>query len=235
MLPHRRPARSRAALVAALLTALLGAPGCTPEAAPAPAAATPVQPPGTVLLVDDLPLTAAEVEPLCRDIRALYPEYSPLHARRLALTNEFLPRRAARASAPERWREARDACERAGPELGRAGQPGGPVPMRIEGRFKNLGLGLWSAARHLPTGEWSAPLEFPGRWLRVRVESRVESDDPLLEQLTLAYFEFPYVPTEDPAGVVQAAIDRARLRLLDPEFAEAVPEAWKHRMGGSPP
>jgi hypothetical protein len=47
--------------------------------------------------------------------------------------------------------------------------------------------------------------------------------------------EFPYVDPEHGRAEIERAIDRARLTLLDPDFAAAVPEAWKHRMRGSPP
>jgi hypothetical protein len=186
-----------------------------------------------VLLVDGIPLAEDEAEPLCRDILALYPEYSRLHALRVALTNELLPRLAARASAPERWREARDACR----EVRVDGSHGGveaPPARRIEGGFNALGIGLWSAARPLPEGEWSEPIDLAGRWLRVRLDGRGgEGDETLAETLQLSLIEFPYVDPLAPGAAIEAAIDRARLELIDPEFAEAVPEAWKHRMRGS--
>lgn len=185
--------------------------------------------------MNGLALTGAEVVSLCDDIRELYPEYSLLHARRLALTNEFLPRLAVHAMSAEPWLRARAACERARPELEQAGQPSAFVTTRIEGHFKSLGIGLWSAARHLSLGEWSEPIELTGRWLRLRLEARSESADPLLETLELTLLEFPYLPPEEAERAVQSAIDRAHLTLLDADFAEAVPETWKHRMRGSPP
>ena len=106
--------------------------------------------------------------------------------------------------------------------------------MQSEGRFKALGLGVWSAARHQPLGEWSAPLEFTGRWLRVRLDGRNGAADPLLETLQVSVLEFPYVDPERAHAEIEGAIDRARLTLLDPEFAEAVPESWKYRMRGAP-
>jgi hypothetical protein len=198
---------------------------CAPESPPA-AGTSAEHPEGTVLLVDEQPLTAGEMIRLTADIRQLYPEYSLLHARRLALTNEFLPRLAARAREPERWSAARTACMEANDELeARA--------TRVEGRFHGLGLSLWSAARHLPVGEWSAPLDLPGRWVRLRLDERLEAADPREEFLRVSLVEFGYLAPAPNA--LEEAIDHARLTVIDPSFGEAVPEQWKHRMRGSRP
>jgi hypothetical protein len=178
-----------------------------------------------VLLVDGLALTASEIDPLCADVLALYPEYSRVHARRLALTNEFLPRLAARSSDPRGWERARAECESASARLDAL------APRTQEGAFAGLGLSLWSAARHLPVGEWSGPLELAGRWLRLRLDERTERPDAREEHLRVSVLEFPFL---DPAAV-EAAIDRAHLEILDPGFAAAVPEAWKHRMRAQEP
>ena len=210
---------------ALLLLALLG---CAPDvAAPPPPGPEPA--PGTVLLVDGLPLTALDLAPLCADILALYPEYALVHARRLALTNECLPRLAARARAPESWQRARTACEEAQDELQNL------VPSSEEGTFHGLGLALWSAARHLPTGEWSPPVEVAGRWLRLRLDERNEHRDPCEERLRVSVLEFPYLDREQDPLALEAAVDQAHLTIVDPDFGEAVPEAWKHRMHGNAP
>lgn len=201
---------------------------CTPAEPPA---AIPPDPrdPDAVLFVDDLPLRAVELEPLCADIAALYPEFTRLHARRLALTNEFLPRLATRVSAPEAWARARAECEAWDPAHAET-----LAARRCEGGFQALGLSLWSAARHLPEGVWSDPIELTGRWLRLRLEARNGAADPLQESLALALLEFPFVDPGAPDAAIQAAIEQARLTLVDADFAAAVPEAWKHRMRGAP-
>lgn len=203
---------------------------CGAEAPPAPATPqAPSYPPGTVLLVEDQPLFAADVEPLSADILELYPEYSPIHARRLALTNVWLPRLACRARYPEAWAAARAACAAASDGLDAAS------PDTLEGSFGGLGVGLWSEARHLSPGTWSGPIEQEGRWLRLRLDERVPADDPREEVLRLSLIAFPYVDPSDPHAQIEAAIDGARLTLVDPRFSEAVPEAWKLRMRGSQP
>jgi hypothetical protein len=180
-----------------------------------------------VLEVDGFELTAAELEPLCGDIHSLYPEYAAVHVTRLALTNEFLPRLALRASAPERWNAARAACAEAVPDA--------LEPVALEGTFQGLGLGLWSAARRLTPGAWSGPIELVGRFVRVRLEEKRAAPDPREESLRLAVLAFPCVDPANERAEVDAAIDRAHLTILDPGFGAAVPEAWKHRMRASKP
>jgi hypothetical protein len=205
--------------------------GCAPES-PAPAAPTAAPrnaagaAPEVALTVDGLELRASELEPLCDDILVLYPEYSRLHARRLALTNEFLPRLAIRARDPERWAEARQAATAADLQA---------APARVEGTFHGLGLGLWSAVRHQAPGAWSEPLELVGRFVRARLDETRAAVDPREEVLVVSVLDFPFVPPADARAAIDGAIDGARLTILDPNFDEAVPEAWKHRMRGSKP
>lgn len=220
-----RPAHSFRRVWIATLAASLG---CAPAAPAAPDAPTGVDAPAdAVLLVSGLPLSAAEVTPLADDIRVLYPEYSTLHARRLALTNEFLPRLAARAQDPEGWQRAREACA--------AAQDLELLAVTAEGGFHGLGVGLWSLARHLSEGEWSGPLELAGRWLRLRLLAREPHADARQERLRLDLVEFAFVPTTEASARLDQAVDAATLTLLDPAFAEAVPETWKHRMRATTP
>ena len=199
--------------------------GCAPEGDPVPAGAPPA-PPGAVLLVEDLPIRAEEVEPLVRDIRQLYPEYTLLHARRLALTNEILPRAAVHA----RHREAREAalvaCRDAEARLDEES------PWSSEGNWAALGIGLWSAARALHPQRWSEPIELIGRWVRLRLDERREGTDPQQEVLRISVLEFPYVDYRAAPEAVELALDTSSLTLVDPAWGEAVPETWKHRMRG---
>jgi len=203
--------------------------GCGREMA-APVVSAP--PPGVVLSVDGLELRAEEVAPLMADIASLYPEYALLHLRRLALTNEFLPRLAARAAAGAAWTNARDASASAGEDAAVLEQL---ADWHGEGTFHGLGVGLWSALRHRAPGVWSEPIELPGRFVRARLDQLVPAEDPREELLRLSLISFPYLAQEGEANPVDAAIDRSTLTLFDPDWAEAVPETWKHRMRGSKP
>ncbi|MEQ1895314.1 MAG: hypothetical protein ABL998_22470 [Planctomycetota bacterium] len=206
------------------LLALATCAACAP-AEPEPASAPAPTPPGdgAVLRVDGRPLTAAEVEHLADGVALLYPEYSRKHARRLALTNELLPRLAGHALQPERWEAARAACAA-------AFEAGALEPRREEGNFGTLGLGLWDAARRLEPGTWSEPIELFGRFVRVRLEERDRAPDPRAEQLAVLVLEFPYLALAEAHNAYDFALDRAQLEIVDPAWREAVPETWQHRM-----
>jgi hypothetical protein len=201
---------------------LLGGASCAPAA---PAAGTPPAPPadGAVLRVDGLALTAAEIDRLADGVELLFPEYSRKHARRLALTNELLPRLAGHALQPERWEAARAACAA-------AFEAGVLEPRLQEGNFDALGLGLWDAARRLELGAWSEPVELFGRFVRLRLESRDQAPDPRAEELDVLVLEFPYLALAEARNAYDFALDRAVLEIVDPAWREAVPEAWQHRM-----
>jgi hypothetical protein len=108
-------------------------------------------------------------------------------------------------------------------------------PMHLEGGFRAIGLPLWSAARHLPPGEWSGPIELAGRWVRVRLDGRAEALDTRQEELELALLEFPFILPEEARERADAALEAVELTVLDPAWEETVPESWKHRMRGSTP
>lgn len=192
-----------------------------PAPAPAPVAPAPA---GTILTVHGTPLSAAEAEALADDVAQLYPGYSRQHARRLALTGELLPRLAGRALAPEAWQAAREACAAFDP------QGASPRPMQARGTFAGLGLLIWSEARRLTPGEWGPPLELFGRFVRLRLVQREPAADPRLETLELEIVEFPYLEAARARELLEEAIDRAELEIVDPAWREVVPESWQQRM-----
>lgn len=220
--PRARVAR-RPALLLLGLTGLAGCGGAEvpPQPAPAPVAPAPA---GTALIVNGAPLFATEVEALADDVALLYPGYSRQHARRLALTGELLPRLAGRALAPEAWQAAGEDCAAFDP------QGTAPRPMQARGTFASLGLLIWSEARRLTPGEWGPPLELFGRFVRLRLVQREPAADPRLEALELELVEFPYLEAARARELLEEAIDRAELEIVDPAWREVVPESWQLRM-----
>lgn len=211
-------------LLPRLCLAALAACGPAAEVETPPSPPPPQVPASTILTVNGEPLDRAEAEDLTHAVESLYPEYSRQHARRLALTGELLPRLAGRALAPEAWRAAREACVAFDPEL----TPG--QPLRTRGNFAALGLGLWNEGRKLAPGEWSPPVELFGRFVRLHLEDSAPADDPRAAELELSVLEFPYLDAVRARELLQEAIDRASLVILDPSWREAVPEAWQLRM-----
>jgi hypothetical protein len=180
-----------------------------------------------VLAVNDVPIRATDVSPWTDAVGLLYPEYTPINCRRLALTNVILPRAAAREYFAESRAAAERLCVEAFDALEELEDPEG-----VEGTWRQLGLEMWHFARNLPVDEWSAPSELSGRWVLVKLEEIVPGRVPGEEKLVLRRLEFPYV---DPATVdneLRAAVDASRLEVVDPAWNEAVPEIWKHRMKG---
>lgn len=185
-------------------------------------------PEGTVLAVNDVPILASEVAPWAEAVAQLYPEYTEVHCRRLALTNVLLPRAAARSY----FGDAREAAELRCLEVAAAPEEHEPTATNEEGTWRDLGLELWHFARQLPRGEWSEPAEFMGRFVLVRLDDVVPGRVPQEEKLVLSWFEFPYVDPHEPDTEVRTAIDAGRLVVVDPTWKDTVPEEWKHRMKG---
>jgi len=223
------------ALAASLVLATLGS-GCSPDAAQQPPEAARAWPEGTVLAVEDLPISAAEVDQASVWIERIERKATADHLRRLALTNIVLPAKVARLLAPEAREqalaEARAALEqlRSGRWVGPPG-PEGQLGQRVEGDFRLLGIPVWGTATDLEPGAWSEPIELPGSFVLVRRLELLPADVPLAIELAVDQLTFPYLPPESAAGEVEAAYDRLRLVIVDPAWRPLVPELLQYRMG----
>ncbi|MEW6072205.1 MAG: hypothetical protein AB1726_06350 [Planctomycetota bacterium] len=226
-MPHR-------ALFASIVLAVLAL-ACGPgdeSNAPADQPAGP-RDPDVVMLVDDVEIRATEVEALAAAVAALYPEYTPLHCRRVVLGGTLLPRAAlaARYAAPRR--EAEAASRRALEALRTGAARGELVPTAIQGDISGLGLAFWTFARDLVPGAWSGPLEQEGRFRLARVARIERGPEPRADRVVAEIVDFSYVPAGPTAEVAAAATRAAQLTILDPAWEEAVPEILKIRMGGA--
>lgn len=214
------------------LTLCIG-PGCERASTPEPA---PSWPAGTVLAVEDLPISADEVDLASAWVEPIDRKASPEHLRRLALTNVVLPNAIVRVLAPER-REAALAEARATLEQLRAGTWNGPVGPdgihgeRFQGHFKHLGLAVWGTALTLGEGEWSEPIEEGGLVMLVRRLEQTEAPVPMATEFDVDLLSFPVLNPESAALEIEAAYDRLHLTIVDPSWRTIVPELIQYRMG----
>jgi hypothetical protein len=222
----------------ALATLLLAAcAACDEGAAPgAPAPEPRAWPAGTVLAVEDLPISAAEVDAASVWIERIDRKASPDHLRRLALTNLVLPAKVARLLAPQEYARAQDEA-RAALESLREGRWVGPVgpdgtlgELRA-GTFQLVGIPAWGAALDLAEGEWSEPVEATGQLLLVRRLGLTPAPVPLAIEVEVDVLAFPYLDPATAPTQVEAAYDRFRLTLVDPDWRKLVPELLQYRMG----
>ena len=239
--PGPRPMGPRWLGLCALLAAGCGdAEPPSPDEPPGQGGAAPetrAWPEGTVLAVDDVPITLAEVDPVADAIAEVYPEYTRAHARRLALTNVVLPRAAAANRFPDARAAMLEVARQRLADLASGSEETGAI--EISGRFGQLDLDLWLVARTLEPGAWGGPFDLVGRWSLVRLDE-IEIPDGIVEAALyrLSVIRFPYAGRAeehylDAGEAIEAAIDASRLEFVDPAWRNVLPEAWKRRMKGS--
>ncbi len=184
-------------------------------------------PPGTVLALDDVPITAADVDRVAERIAAVYPQHSAGFHRREALGSFLLPRAALQAYYADARAEAEEKCrsERA---LLVAGDERAPEPIPITATPEQDTFFHWGSARGLEPGAWSDPLERMGNFVLLRLDARVEDS----EALELSVVEFPYVPAAFSPKDLDAAFASARLNVVDPAYDELIPERLRYAMRG---
>ena len=193
-------------------------------------------PAGTVLAVDDLPISADEVDAASGWIERIERTASGDRLRRLALTNLVLRNKVAQILAPEAREkalaEARAAHKqlRDGTWVGPPG-PDGRFGELKSGDFRVLSIPAWATGMDLAEGEWSEPVEVPGQFLLVRRLALRPSPVPLGIELDLDVLAFPYLDPTRAEAEVEAAYDRVRLTIVDPAWRTLVPELLQYRMG----
>lgn len=204
--------------------------------APALESQTTTWPEGTVVAVNGIPISAAEVDRYADLLAYVDPSSTRNNLRRVALTRVLFPGVVARAHAPElraaqleRAREVHELLEPGGdPPPG----PLAPQPVRLEGSWLELGPVLGPAAMEAELGTWSPLLEAIGAWCFFRLLERDENALPIEKHLAIELFRFPYLPEVEARDIVEAGLDRAELVVVDPAWREIVPLAWSHRMRG---
>jgi hypothetical protein len=196
-----------------------------------------VWPPGTVVAVDAVPVTADEIAQDEAAVLLVEPQWSDRQRKRLAFNELVLPRAILRArSTPEQREAALRSLEEQFARLASGTQAGPPtaagaIGHEVGGSWMQLGLAVWGPAMNLEPGVWSEPFETPGAFVRVRVLERTEGDKPARTLLRLETLSVPF--TSDPA--TDTAIDemmrKHRLTIVDPAWETIVPERTQYLMG----
>jgi len=209
------------------------------ESVQSAAAAPKVWPPGTVLVVNDVPVSAEAVDRIGNDFALIEPQDSLLQLRRLSIANTIVPTLAVQAVDPERRERERARAETYRTALLEGELPSGPLagPMEEErqGDFGGLGFALWRTAMSLEPGVWSEVVETAGCFHLVRVKTREEGSLPSLTRFTIGLFNFPYLDAETALADTEAAIDRSRLIILDEAWRDAVPAELRYRLHAENP
>lgn len=223
-----RPPRlhSLLALVLALVAILfytLGPAGCGGKEATESARDLPA---GTVMVLDDRPITAAEVDIYVEALGAIMPSFTVTHRRRQALTNLVLPLIYGRVHNPEARKSARAEAE-AWRRAFLAGElVAGPGEEKV-GNWDVLGVGVWWVLRSLDEEAWSEVVELPGRFVVIQLLGRDHNKHGGREFFSAHVVEFPYV--KYPGNLTQDCLE-GKLEFVDPSWREIVPGLWKYSM-----
>lgn len=224
-------AGATAAVAAALVALALRSGG---ESEPAPQD----WPPGTVLAVDDMALSQAEIDRVAGWVARLEPAKNTILHRRQALTALVLPRAATQVREPEARAAAIDrAAAWLAYERGEGAAPlddGPPAPAgQVSGSWKELGFEIWGPVTELPLGVWSEVEEGIGTAFVVRVDAH-EPDESIAvrDRWTISLRQEPYLPPDTDRAGLAALVDACELSIVDPAWDEVVPAEWKYRMRG---
>jgi hypothetical protein len=229
-LNHRGLGRT---LGCAAVTALLAA--CAPDA---PATPTPVTwPAGTVLVLNQTPISADEVDEVASIVARLQPQRALPYLRRMALTNVVLPRAAAREAFGPGRQSALAVAEAWRAALERDATPPAPIATPeaqiAEGGYEAAGMEVWNWALDCPLGVWSEPIEAVGTWRLARVLERAPGRWPSDVVLKLDLRTFPWGDPQNLLQDVEHQLDHSKLTFVDEDWRDLVPTAWQRRLRGS--
>lgn len=228
--------RSRVAVVALVASGMFASSMLACDRAPAPVAQAKTWPPGTVLAVDDTPISAGEVDVASVYTQRIEPQSSAPQLRRLALTNIVLPRLLSRLMAPQARADALAKAEaalarvRKGP-LEAPANESGDYGEHMTAGWQQLGLVAWGAALELEDGTWSDVLEDVGRFIVLKRIRRVDAPVEIKAQVEADVLIFPWLDAATMRVDVEKEHDKHKLTIVDPSWTDVVPELIQYRMG----
>ncbi len=222
-------------LVALGLLTLVACKGEETPGDPIPSAQEPPAqewPEGTVLVVEGVPITAAEVDFWLPIYSMLEPTKSEHAIRRYIITNYNLPVAVGTLADPEGRERARAELQNTLDVLkrGQEAPVEGPQVQRIHDTFKSdMGLDRWGMAKLTPDGEWSEAFETLGGFTAVRL---VGAPDPWLPNsvITVEHITVDYIPSPAEAReFVTEAFKAVDVQVIDPEWERYIPTLYLHK------
>ncbi len=194
-------------------------------------------PVGTLVAVDDVPISADEIAEGVAAVVLVEPQWGEVQLKRLAFNEIALPRALIRTRvsglARDKARRSLDeqfARIQAGTQFGPP-TDSGAIGHEVSGYWKQIGLLAWGTAMNLEAGAWSEVIEVPGSFMRVRTLSRKEGPALAGTYLVLDTIEVRYCEPSSAAIKQAAELEKHRLTIVDPAWDAIVPERTKYRMG----
>lgn len=193
-------------------------------------------PAGTLLAVDEIPITAEELAHDVATVLLIEPQWSDTQLRRLAFNSIALPRALSRARVSAEVRDkARAELDALHARMLQGRQFGPPTSAGVLGQERagswiRVGLVAWGAAFQLQPGEWSEVLEEPGAFLRVRLLERQDAPVPEEVSLRLDVLAVPFGDALSSKPPDDEELGKHRLTIVDPAWEAIVPERTKYLM-----
>ncbi len=228
-----RAGTSRAwALRCALALAL--APACGPAASDETGTtASSAWPADTVVTIDGVAITAAEVDAEIEPFLVFEPRSTDAHARRLAFTHVVLPRAVARLrGGAESYESARERAAGVAAYVAANGEapPEAPGEFSTYGGPRQVGWATWQSAFELEPGQWSELVAATYDFRVVRLIRREDGPTPANLVVELAVVSFPFVPEDFSSGSAEVHYPEHRMTIVDPAWRAIVPEWIQYEM-----
>jgi len=193
-------------------------------------------PEGTLLAVDEIPISSEELAADVATIVLIEPQWNDTQLKRLAFNSIALPRALARARATAEARDkARAELDVLHARMLQDRQFGPPTSAGVLGQeragsWMKVGPVAWGAAFQLQPGEWSEVLEEPGAFLRVRLLERLDAPVPAAVGLRLDVLAVPFGDALSSKPPDDEELGKHRLTIVDPKWEAIVPERTKYLM-----
>ena len=187
-------------------------------------------PAGSVLAVDEVGLTAEEIDAAADIWAQLDPAASATHLRQLALTNTLFPLCGGRLAAPEARLAARQVIDAAHAAL-LAGQVPRDIEINeVEGTWQALTPIVWRWALEAQPGQVSPVLEQPGTWAFARLHSVTPAVSARDVRMKLTVYHRAWLDPTRGLTTIDERLSRATLRSADAAWLDLVPLVWQKKL-----